>query len=152
TCLIGSMANGGTATVTILTIAGTPGVVSNTATVSADQNDSVSSNNSSTQTETITAPTQVQLQFFTAHLGTDKNGAQRVALTWKTSGESHNLGFNIYREQNGNRVRMNPSLIAGSALLMSGALPKHSGRTYSWIEPFAPSLNASYWLEDVDVN
>src|SRR5262249_45892125 len=72
--------------------------------------------------------------------------------TWKTSGESHNLGFNIYREQNGNRVRMNPSLIAGSALLMSGALPKHSGKTYSWIEPFAPSLNASYWLEDVDVN
>ncbi len=39
----------------------------------------------------------------------------RVLLTWKTGGEAHNLGFNVYREQNGNRVRMNPSVIAGSA-------------------------------------
>ncbi len=60
-----------------------------------------------------------------------------MVLTWKTGGEAHNLGFNVYREQNGNRVRMNPSMIAGSALLMSGALPKHAGRSYAWIDPSA---------------
>ena len=53
---------------------------------------------------------------------------------------------------NGNRVRMNSSLIAGSALLMTGALPKHSGRSYAWLDPSAEVADGSYWLEDVDVN
>jgi hypothetical protein len=146
------MANGGTATITVLTIPGQPGVISNTATVSADQTDPNTSNNSSTQNEVVVAPTRITLQSFAAHFGTDKNGANRVVLTWKTGGEAHNLGFNVFRDQNGNRVRMNPSIIAGSALLMSGALPRHSGRSYAWIDPSAPGSGATYWLEDVDVN
>ena len=152
TCLLGTMANAATATVTILTIAGTPSVVSNTATVTADQTDSNLANNSATQTETIAAPTIVQLRSFMAHAGQDKNGANRVVLTWKTGGEAHNLGFNVYREVNGNRVRLNPSLIAGSALLMRGALPQHAAKTYAWIEPSAGVGGSEYWLEDVDVN
>jgi len=152
TCLLGTMANAGTATVTILTVAGTPGTASNTATVSADQTDPNPGNNSSTQTETIAAPTSVQLQSFSGRFVADKNGANRAMLTWKTGGEAHNLGFNVYRELNGNRVRLNPSLIAGSALWMSGALPKHSGKSYHWIDPYAGSAGAAYWLEDVDVN
>jgi len=152
TCLLGTMANAGTATVTILTIPQQPGIISNTATIVADQTDSNLANNSSTQNETVTAPTRVSLQSFSAHYGTDKNGANRVVLTWKTSGEAHNLGFNVYREQNGNRVRMNSSVIAGSALLMSGALPKHAGRRYAWIDPAAGVAGSSYWLEDIDVN
>src|SRR5262249_34198 len=98
------------------------------------------------------APTKINLQSFSAHYGTDSNGANRVMLSWKTGGEAHNLGFNVYREQNGNRVRVNPSIIAGSALLMSGALPRHSGKSYAWIDPSAPGIGASYWLEDIDVN
>jgi uncharacterized repeat protein (TIGR01451 family) len=152
TCLLGTMANAATATITILTLPNAPGVVSNTATVSADQTDPNLTNNTSTQSETITAPTMITLQSFSAHIGTDKNGASRVLLTWKTGGEAHNLGFNVYREQNGNRVRMNPSVIAGSALLMSGALPKHAGRSYAWIDTSADVPGASYWLEDIDVN
>jgi uncharacterized repeat protein (TIGR01451 family) len=152
TCLLGTMANAGTATVTILTLAGTPSVVSNTATVSADQTDPNPNNNSSTQTETITAATKIQLQSFSARMIQDKTGATRAVLFWKTGGEAHNLGFNVYREQNGSRVRMNPSLIAGSALLMSGALPKHSGKTYTWIDSSLASGSGAYWLEDVDVN
>lgn len=152
TCLLGTMANAGTATITVLTIPGQPGVISNTATVSADQVDPNTSNNSSTQNEVVIAPTRITLQSFVAHYGTDKNGANRVVLIWKTGGEAHNLGFNIYRDQNGNRVRMNPSIIAGSALLMSGALPRHSGRSYAWIDPSVPGNGATYWLEDVDVN
>jgi uncharacterized repeat protein (TIGR01451 family) len=152
TCLLGTMANGATATIAILTLPNAPGVVSNTATVTADQTDPNTSNNTSTQIETITAPTQITLKSFSAHLATDKNGANRVVLTWKTGGESHNLGFNVYRDRNGNRARMNASIIAGSALLMSGALPRHAGRTYAWIDPSAGITGASYWLEDIDVN
>jgi uncharacterized repeat protein (TIGR01451 family) len=152
TCLLGTMANAGTATVTILTLAGAPGLASNTATVSADQTDPILTNNTSTQTETITAPTRIQLQSFGARIGKDKTGTTRTVLFWKTGGEAHNLGFNVYREQNGERVRLNPSLIAGSALLMAGALPKHSGKTYAWIDSSSSSGSDSYWLEDVDVN
>lgn len=152
TCLLGSMDNGTTATINILTLPQQAGTVSNTATVTADQTDPNLTNNTSTQTETITYPTAITLQSFTAHLGTDKNGASRVLLAWKTGGEAHNLGFNVYRELNGNRVRVNSSLIAGSALLMSGALPKHSAKSYAWIDPSSTASGTSYWLEDVDVN
>jgi uncharacterized repeat protein (TIGR01451 family) len=152
TCLLGTMLNAGTATISILTIPNAPGMVSNTATVIADQTDPNSANNTSTWVETVTAPTKITLQSFSAHTGADKNGANRVVLTWKTGGEAHNLGFNVYRDLNGNRVRMNPSVIAGSALLMNGALPKHAGRSYAWIDPSAGVTGASYWLEDIDVN
>ncbi len=152
TCLLGTMANAGTATITILVIPDSAGTFSNTATVTASQNDPNLTNNTSTQTEIVTSPTRITLQSFSAHMATDKSGANRVVLTWKTGGEAHNLGFNVYREQNGNRVKTNPSVIAGSALLMSGALPKHSGRRYAWIDPSAEVEGASYWLEDIDVN
>jgi uncharacterized repeat protein (TIGR01451 family) len=152
TCLLGTMANAGTATITVLTIPGQPGVISNTATVTADQTDPNLANNTSTQNEIVVAPTRITLRSFSARYGTDKNGANRVMLIWKTGGESHNLGFNVYRELNGNRVRMNPSIIAGSALMMSGALSRHAAKSYAWIDPSAPGSGTSYWLEDVDVN
>jgi uncharacterized repeat protein (TIGR01451 family) len=152
TCLLGTMANAATATVTIVTLAGMPSIVSNTATVSADQTDPNLNNNTSTQTETITSATKIQLQSFAARVVPDKTGTNRVVLFWRTGGEAHNLGFNVYREQNGQRLRLNSSLIAGSALLMSGALPKHSGKTYAWIDSSSSSDSGAYWLEDVDVN
>ena len=152
TCLLGSMADAGSATVTIVTLAGAPGQATNTATVSADQTDPTPGNNTSSQTETIDYPTRIQLISFGTHVIKDKTGANHVALIWKTGGESHNLGFNVYREENGQRVRLNPSLIAGSALMMSGALPRHSGKTYSWIDSSSTSTSGVYWLEDVDTN
>ena len=152
TCLLGTIANGGTSTVTIVTLAGAPGIVTNTATVSADQTDPNLNNNTSSETETITAATKIKLEWFIAKRGKDKTGQQRVALIWKTGGESQNIGFNVYRELAGERVQLNSSLIAGSALLMSGALPKHSGKTYTWIDSSPDAGSAPYWLEDVDVN
>ena len=153
TCLLGTMANAANATVAILTLTGAPGTATNTATVSADQTDPNPNNNTSTQTETITAATSIKLESFSAQSGKDKKGTNRVVLLWKTGREVHNLGFNIYREQGGGeRVQLNPSLIAGSALLMSGALPKHSGKTYAWIDSSASAGSGPYWLEDVDVN
>lgn len=152
TCLLGTMLDAGTATVSILTIPGQAGVISNTANVTADQTDSNLTNNTSTVSVTVLQPTKITLLSFSAHYATDKNGSRRAVLTWKTGGEAHNLGFNIYRDLNGTKVRMNPSVIAGSALLMKGALPKHSGKSYAWMDPSAPVSGASYWLEDIDIN
>jgi uncharacterized repeat protein (TIGR01451 family) len=152
TCLLGTMLNTGTATITILVIPGSPGMFSNTANVTADQTDPNLANNTSTWIETVTASTRVTLQSFSAHSGTDKNGANRTILTWKTGGEAHNLGFNVYREDNGGRVRLNPSIIAGSALWMNGAVPKHSAKSYAWIDTTPGIIGGSYWLEDIDVN
>jgi len=152
TCQLGTMLNAGTATITVVTLPTASGIVTNTATVTADQADSNTANNTSTWSETVTAPTKVSLVSFSAHAASGKTGANEVVLTWKTGGESHNLGFNVYREQDGNRVRMNPSIIAGSGLLMTGALPKHAGRSYAWIDPAATSAGAAYWLEDIGVD
>lgn len=162
TCLLGTMADAATATITILTLPITEGTALNTASVSADQTDPVPGNNSSTQTEYITYPTSIRLHSFVARIGKDKTGATRTFLLWKTGGEAHNLGFNIYREQNGARVRLNSSLIAGSALLTSGSSLKHSAKTYAWVDstpidssPIGSSPasgSGSYWLEDVDIN
>ncbi len=152
TCLLGTMTNGATVTPTILVLAGAPGLAVNKATVSADQTDLNPLNNFSTATVLITAATSIKLESFTAHRGKDKSGADSVALVWKTGGEFHNIGFNVYREQSGERVQLNSSLIAGSALLMTGALPKHSGKTYTWIDSSPSAGSNSYWLEDVDVN
>ncbi len=154
TCSLGSMNSGATATITISTTAGTPGTgITNTATVTATQPDpNLSNNTSTTAPETITYPTAISVQSFTAGIGTDQSGASRVVLSWKTGGEARNLGFNIYREANGSRLRVNASLIAGSALLMNGALPKHSGKSYAWIDSLPMTAGALYWLEDVDVN
>lgn len=152
TCLLGTMLNAGTATVSILTIPGQAGVISNTANVTADQTDPNLTNNTSTVSVIVLQPTKINLLSFSAHYANDSNGSRRAVLAWKTGGESHNLGFNIYRDLNGSKVRMNPSVIAGSALLMTGALPKHSGKSYTWLDPATPVSGASYWLEDVDIN
>lgn len=152
TCLLGTMANAGTATVSILTLAGSPGTLSNTAKVSADQTDSNQSNNTSTQSEIVTTSTHIQLHALSARMVRDKTGLNHAVIFWKTGAETHNLGFNIYRDQSGQRVRVNPSLIAGSALVMRGALPRHSAKTYSWVDSSSSAGGGSYWLEDVDVN
>ncbi len=152
TCQLGTIANGGSATISIVVVPKQAGIITNTASVTANETDPNTANNTAVQNELVVASTKITLKSFSAHTGKDKNGANRVVLTWKTSGEAHNLGFNVYRDVNGNRVRMNPSPIAGSALMMNGALPKHAGRTYAWIDPSVGAGEAGYWLEDIDTN
>jgi uncharacterized repeat protein (TIGR01451 family) len=147
TCLLGTMNSGAVATVTIAVTAVTPSDVTNTATVSADQPDPNSANNTSSVTVLITYPTQITLEKFVAV----SSGGQ-VLLSWKTGWELKNLGFNIYREENGQRVRLNPSLIAGSALIMRGGLPKHRARSYAWIDRSQGEAKPQYWLEDVETD
>ncbi len=146
TCLLGTMTKGTTATVNITATAVTRGQVTNTASVSATQPDPVL-NNSSSVTILIVSPTQVKLETFTA----TANGGE-VDLAWRTGGEIRNLGFNIYREENGQRVQLNPSLISGSALIFRESMPQHGAKTYHWIDRSPGVGNRLYWLEDVDLD
>ena len=150
TCNLGSISVGGLAIVTINVTASTfssSSLASNTATVSSTTSDPNLSNNSSTATSTIAAPTAVQLSSFRAF--TRAGGG--VLLDWRTREEIRNLGFNVYREDAQGRHRLNPSIIAGSALLIRGGRPQHAAKTYQWIDAEG-TAQSTYWLEDVDLN
>src|SRR6185369_8033257 len=60
-----------------------------------------------------TGPTAVTLSQFNA-----VSFADGVQLTWESGFEVNNLGYHIYREQNGKRTRVTPSIVAGSALIV----------------------------------
>lgn len=90
--------------------------------------------------------TAVELQDFAA---TDYDDG--VLLEWQTGFEADNLGFHIYREEDGKRVQVDPQLIAGSSLTTGLGSVLKSGQSYAWWDKGA-SKNAVYWLEDVDLN
>jgi uncharacterized repeat protein (TIGR01451 family) len=146
TCQLGTIANAATATINIVVTPQTSTIVTNSALVTADQTDTTPANNVATVTTLVTAPTRIHLQSLTAEAST-----QGVVLRWTTGGELNNLGFNVYREQDGERVRLNPTLVAGSALMMRGYLEKHAGKSYAWIDRAATPASA-YWLEDLDLS
>ena len=146
TCQLGTMANAATATINLVVTPQSSTIVTNSALVTADQTDPTPANNLASVTTLVTAPTRIRLQSLTAEAST-----QGAVLRWKTAGELNNLGFNVYREQNGERVRLNPTLVAGSALMMSGYLEKHAGKSYAWIDRAATPAS-TYWLEDLDLN
>ena len=145
-CNLGNMSVGATATITIVTTAVTPSLATNTATVTSVTLDAYQANNTATITTLIEFPNAVRMNSFSA-----TQTGSGVLLSWKTGGELHNLGFNVYRDAGGEKIRLNPALIAGSALLMRGALEQHGAKTYGWIDRSAAS-SGLYWLEDVDLN
>jgi uncharacterized repeat protein (TIGR01451 family) len=146
-CVLGAMANGATATVTIVATAITPSAAVNTAVVSPTAvTDPDLTNNTATFTSTITFPNSVRLNSFSA-----APGAKGTVVSWNSGGELHNLGFNVYRDVNGEKVKLNSSLIAGSALLMRDTMEQHAAKTYRWIDN-SPDASGPYWLEDVDLN
>jgi uncharacterized repeat protein (TIGR01451 family) len=100
-----------------------------------------------TAISTIQAPTAVDISSF--HAFSQSDGS--VRLVWRTHEESRNLGFHIYREDASGRTRIDPSLIAGSALLLRGGQPQHAAKLYALIDS-EPAPNAGYWIEDVDIN
>lgn len=149
-CTLGSISVGGNVLITINVNAATfssATLATNTASVAATTGDPNSANNSSTVNSTIQSPTAVQLASFRA-LPRPQGG---VILEWKTREEIRNLGFHVYREDAGGRHKLNPSIIAGGALLIRGGRPQHSAKTYQWLDPEG-SPEATYWLEDVDLN
>jgi predicted outer membrane repeat protein len=72
-------------------------------------------------------------------------------IEWQTASEVDNLGFNIYRDEDGKRALVNPQIVAGSALLAGSGVTLSSGRSYGWWDPGATS-RAQYWVEDLDLN
>jgi len=71
----------------------------------------------------------------------------------KTGREVNSLGFNLYREQNGTRVKLNSSLLAGTALLAGSATALTAGHVHTWWDaPTGDSSSASYWVEEVDLH
>jgi hypothetical protein len=65
-----------------------------------------------------------------------------VVVRWRTGTEVDTLGFNVYRQQHGRRVRVNRRLLP--------ALGGTSGHAYSFVDRHAPRHRAlRYWLEDV---
>jgi hypothetical protein len=96
---------------------------------------------------TVTGPTAVRLEKLTA---TGYDGG--VYLEWKTGLEADNLGFNLYRERDGQKELITPEIVAGSALL-TGKTRLQTGRTYSWWDAATKDQrSAQYWLEDLDLN
>jgi uncharacterized repeat protein (TIGR01451 family) len=149
-CSLGSISVGGLVLITINASANTfssSTLSTNTATVSATTGDPNLTNNSSSVSSTIAAPTAVQLASFRA-LPRQGGG---VLLEWKTREEIRNLGFNVFRLDGSSRQRLNPSIVAGSALLIRGGLPQHAAKTYQWLDPNG-TPQSTYELEDVDLN
>src|SRR5581483_3844277 len=72
-----------------------------------------------------TVPTAVNLENFTAAAT-----GSGTLLKWQTGFEVNNLGFNIYREAAGQRVKINPSLIAGTALMVGSGIRVEAGNGY----------------------
>ena len=101
-----------------------------------------------TQTVVVdqTNPTAIRFNDFTA---TSSNGS--TVLNWQTGYEVDNLGFNVYRTVNGVRTQLNPSLIAGSALMVGSGTQLQAGQTYSWVDQ-QPVRGATYSVEDIGLN
>jgi uncharacterized repeat protein (TIGR01451 family) len=149
-CPIGTISVGGLVIITINVNASTfssGATASNTATVTATTSDPNGTNNTSTAISTIQSPTAVQLVSFRTLPRSDGT----MILEWKTREEVRNLGFNVYREDGNGRHRLNPALIAGSALVLRYSQPQHAAKTYLWLDR-QPTSGASYWLEDVDLD
>jgi uncharacterized repeat protein (TIGR01451 family) len=149
-CTLNSIGVGGLVIVTINASANTfssATLSTNTATVAATTTDPNLTNNSSSATSTIQSPTAVQLASFRA---VSRQGGG-VLLEWKTREEIRNLGFNVFRLDGSSRQRLNPSIIAGSALLIRGGLPQHAAKTYQWFDA-SGTPQSTYELEDVDLN
>ena len=72
-------------------------------------------------------------------------------LTWDSGHEVDNLGYNVYRELGGRRVRVNRGIVAGSALTVGAQTELRAGQSYQWWDAGASGA-AQYWIEDIDLN
>jgi len=99
-------------------------------------------------------PTDATLNWFTAngYAATPNSPNGGVLLRWQTGYEVANLGFHIYREEAGKRVRVTPDIVAGSALFVGVRTVLGAGRSYAWRDPQASNADSTYWLESIDLD
>ncbi|HEX5736202.1 MAG TPA: C25 family cysteine peptidase [Blastocatellia bacterium] len=72
-------------------------------------------------------------------------------LRWQTAREVDNLGFNVYRDESGKRVRLNSELLAGSALAAGPGTTMAAGMSYGWWDSSAAGRQMMYWVEQIDL-
>ena len=77
--------------------------------------------------------------------------ADGVQLAWDSGFEVDNLGYHVYRERNGKRTRVTPSIVAGSALRVGKGNAMTAGYSYAWFDPQG-TPDAVYHLEAIDLN
>ncbi|MFL6213381.1 MAG: C25 family cysteine peptidase, partial [Blastocatellia bacterium] len=100
-------------------------------------------------TITTDAPTLARMSSQAATV----NERGRVSVEWSASLEVDNLGFNVYREAGGGRVRVNREMIAGSALLAGQGVELATGRAYRCFDQLpAGKTAARYWIEAVGLD
>jgi hypothetical protein len=75
-----------------------------------------------------------------------------VRLEWTSKFDLENLGFNIYRVQNGQRVRINREIIPGAVFAASEPDPRLrlGSSSYGWIDSQG-TVGAVYYIESVSV-
>lgn len=78
-------------------------------------------------------------------------GPDGVMIEWRTAFELDNVGFNIYRIENGERIQINRTEIAGSILTLGQGRPLEGGRPYSWFDA-GGTIECVYEVEDVNLN
>jgi autotransporter-associated beta strand protein len=91
-------------------------------------------------------PTAVTLAKFDA-----TSFADGVQLMWESGFEVNNLGYRVYREQNGKRRRVTPAIVAGSTLLVGQGNRLNAGYSYSWFDPQG-TPGTAYYLEVIDLD
>jgi len=64
-------------------------------------------------------------------------------LAWRTGYEIDALGFNVYREQGGQRVRLNASLLPAKGIVGGG------GYAYQFADAVSADPSRTYWVEEV---
>jgi hypothetical protein len=74
----------------------------------------------------------------------------QALIEWQTGYEADNLGFNVYREEEGKRQLVNQQVVAGSALKAGTSTVLASGLDYKFFDKQA-SPAAAYWIEDLDL-
>jgi hypothetical protein len=72
---------------------------------------------------------------------TARQKQDRVLLEWRSAYEVNVLGYHVYREENGEFIRLTPELVAGSALFAGNALM--AGNAYSWWDTLATESRES---------
>ncbi|HEY2093393.1 MAG TPA: C25 family cysteine peptidase [Thermoanaerobaculia bacterium] len=120
-------------------------IIPNSDTVTYNETDTYTANDPSSDSVTVLAVTLVKM--FKMDATQSKKAAN---VTWSTSFEQDNLGFYVWRQDaSGNRVKIAPHIIAGSALLNKGHFA--GGRSYRFADKNVPDGFVQYYIEDVDL-
>ena len=118
-----------------------PTTIPHTACVEGYEVDPVAANNC----DDVDVITEVELKSFTGAYATKRS----IVLSWETTSETDNLGFNIYRSKSldGERIKINPVLIPTQ--VYPGSL---EGAIYGFTDTqVKQGVTYYYWLEDVSI-